>query len=198
VDFVQAVVLWHNAADNGGHPVGIKVPPSDHASESGGLAPMSSNPMYDPTLWSSPLVIKSTNCYAYVANDPFGHPAGKPQPGEHSGYSFSDVDCLSIGNAAVGDGMIPGSNPPSPPPGYYPVALAIDPGVDYHWYRQDSHGLWSHKPGNTPVTDLDASGMPITNPEMADRNYTSTGGLNYFDFCGYFYVPAGGIRTGPP
>jgi hypothetical protein len=94
--------------------------------------------------------------------------------------------------------MIPGSRPPNPPPGYHPVALVVDPGGDYHWYRQDSHGLWSHKPGNTPANNVDASGNLITNPETADRNYIPTGGWNYSVFCGYFYVPAGGIRTGPP
>ena len=152
----------------------------------------------DPTLWNGPLVINSTNCYAYAANDPFGHPPGRPQPGEHGGKIYSIHDCLSIGDAAVRDGMIPGSSPPNPPPGYYPVALVIDPGGDDHWYRQDSNSLWSHKPGMTPATDLDASGNPITNPETADRNYSSISGWNYSVFCGYFYVPAGGIRTGPP
>ena len=91
--------------------------------------------------------------------------------------------------------MVRGSNPPNPPPGMYPVALVIAPGDDYHWYRQDSDGTWSHKPGNTPATNLDASGNPITNPETANRN---NGSHDYSVFCGYFYVPASGIRTGPP
>jgi hypothetical protein len=157
-----------------------------------------SNPTYDPTLWNNSPVINSTNCYAYAANDPFGHSLGKPQPGEHSGHRFGDVDCPSIGDAAVSDGMIPGSNPPSPPSGYYPVALVLDPAIDYHWYRQDDDGFWSHKPGNSPATNVDASGNSIINPETADRNYGTTSGPNYSVFCGYFYVPAGGIRTGPP
>ena len=105
---------------------------------------------------------------------------------------------MSLGDAAMSDGMIQGTNPPSPPPGYFPVALFIDPGINYHWYRQDSNGLWSHKPSHTAATDLDASGNPISNPETADRDYRSTYGINYSIFCGYFYVPARGIRTGPP
>jgi hypothetical protein len=157
-----------------------------------------SNPAYDPNLWNDPQIVNRTNCYAYAANDPFGHALGKPQPGDHGGHPFSDVDCLSLGNAAISDGMTPGSNPPNPPPGYYPVALVLDPGVDYHWYRQDSNGLWSHKPGNTLATDVDASGQLISDPEMADRDYNSIGGPSYSVFCGYYYVPTGGIRTGPP
>jgi len=31
--------------------------------------------------------------------------------------------------------------------GSFKVALVIDPGIDYHWYRQNSDGTWSHKPG---------------------------------------------------
>jgi hypothetical protein len=67
--------------------------------------------------------------------------------------------------------------------------------VDYHWYRLDNNCFWSHKPGSTDARNVDASGNPITNPEAANRDY---GTLNYTDFCGYFYVPVAGVRTGPP
>jgi hypothetical protein len=93
------------------------------------------------------------------------------------------------------------TNAPNPPPakaGYYPVALVMDPGVDYHWYRLDNNGKWSHKPGWSNATDVDAAGNPITNPEAASRDYSSGGGPNYRVFCGYYYVPSGGVRTGPP
>lgn len=157
--------------------------------------PCPSSPPYEPDRWNTSPVQESTNCYAYAANDPDGHPPGKPQPGEHSGQPFTDVDCASVGAAAVSDGMVPAPNPPVPREGYYPVALVVDPGVDYHWYRQDRNGRWSHKPGNTAARDVDASGNPITNPETANRDY---GDVNYSVFCGYYYVPAGGVRTGPP
>ena len=39
--------------------------------------------------------------------------------------------------------------------GYYKVALVIAPNRDYHWYRQNYDGTWSHKPGGTAVTNLD-------------------------------------------
>jgi hypothetical protein len=72
----------------------------------------------------------------------------------------------------------------------------MDPGVDYHWYRLDNNGRWSHKPGHGDATDKDASGKPITNPETADRNYPGNG-VDYKDFCGYYYVPTGGLKTSP-
>jgi hypothetical protein len=161
------------------------------------IQPCSNSPPYEPARWNKSPVINSTNCYAYAANDPDGHPPGKPQPGEHCGHPFTDVNCASVGAGAVCDGMIAAPNPPTPKPGFYPVALVMDPGVDYHWYRQDSNGQWSHKPGNTAVRNVDASGNPITNPEAANRDYSSSGGPNYSKFCGYYYVPAAGIRTGP-
>lgn len=35
--------------------------------------------------------------------------------------------------------------------GGYAVLLVVSPGFDYHWYRQDADGTWSHKPGSTHV-----------------------------------------------
>ena len=154
----------------------------------------SSHPPYEPARWNKQPVKGSTNCYAYAANDPDGHPPGKPQPGEHCGHPATAVSCPEVSRASKCDGMLAAPDPPTPKPGYYPVALVCDPGVDYHWYRQDDNGNWSHKPGSTDATNVDASGNPVTNPKTANRNY---GGVNYSQFCGYFYVPAAGIRTGP-
>ena len=153
------------------------------------------SPDYNPALWNDPKIKNSTNCYAYAANDPAGHPPGKPQPGEHCGAPITDVTCAEVGRGASCDGMTPAPNPPTAKAGYYPVALVMDPGIDYHWYRLDGNGRWIHKPGNTEATDVNASGKVITNPETADRNY---GTVNYQQFCGYYYVPSGGVRTGPP
>ena len=44
-------------------------------------------------------------------------------------------------------------------------------GADYHWYRQDKSGKWSHKPGNSKVTRKDAKGKIIKNPSKADKKY---------------------------
>ena len=54
----------------------------------------------------------------------------------------------------------------------YKVYLAIRPkriGIasDYHWYRQNPDGTWSHKRGPTPVTNKDNNGNPIQNPKEA-------------------------------
>jgi len=73
--------------------------------------------------------------------------------------------------------------------GTYKVAAVIDPKNDYHFYRQDSDGLWSHKPGGTRVSRRDASNRLIYNPELCDRDYSKSANMNYDRFCGYMCVP---------
>lgn len=52
---------------------------------------------------------------------------------------------------------------------------------DYHWYRQDADGYWSHKPGTTPVRLTDNSGNLILDPAEADLGI-------YTNFLGYFAI----------
>ena len=70
------------------------------------------------------------------------------------------------------------------------IALVIDADEDYHFFRQDINGWWSHKPGGLKVTNKDASRRPIYDPQLADRNYTDKDStLNYDTFCSYYCVP---------
>ena len=71
---------------------------------------------------------------------------------------------------------------------FYKVALYVDneDEKDFHFYRQNHDGYWSHKPGSGPVTNVDAEGNLITDPDKADRNY---GDLNYTKVCKKMCVP---------
>ncbi len=76
------------------------------------------------------------------------------------------------------------------PAGTSKIAMVVDPGEDYHFFRQDSDGLWSHKDGANKVKRFDAEGQPIVDPRTAARDYRPRGSfLNYTDFCGYYCVP---------
>ena len=76
------------------------------------------------------------------------------------------------------------------PPNTSKIALVVDKGEDYHFYRQDPDGMWSHKDGSNKVKRYDALKKPIANPQLASRNYEWTGSdLNYEDFCGFYCVP---------
>ena len=67
------------------------------------------------------------------------------------------------------------------------MAIAPDKdNTDYHFYRQDKNGTWSHKPGRTAVSKVDASGKIILNPLIANRNYKN--GYNYSKPCFFFCV----------
>ena len=71
---------------------------------------------------------------------------------------------------------------------------------DYHFYRQDSDGTWSHKANNSNISRIDASGKIIINPKLADRNYKKIlfngmqWDLQYNQFGGFIYVPNEGIK----
>ena len=76
------------------------------------------------------------------------------------------------------------------PRGTSKIALVVDEGEDYHYYRQDADGMWSHKDGSNKVKRFDALKRPIFNPEYASRDYRWQGSdLNYEDFCGFYCVP---------
>jgi uncharacterized protein YjdB len=85
------------------------------------------------------------------------------------------------------------------PDGTYKVALFIKPSTsdgaaDYHWYRQNPDGLWSHKRGRWPVINtVDYSNNSvIMDPESA----AST--LGYSEIVGYFAIsPWNNLYTGP-
>lgn len=57
--------------------------------------------------------------------------------------------------------------------------------IDYHWYRKDKNGYWSHKRGLTAISNKDASGNKIKNPKNANRNYS---GCNYSTFVGTYNI----------
>ena len=124
----------------------------------------------------------NTNCYAYALDQkgPFGGRFGM-NPGESSGHplhSYDDITVQGVADRARSDGL---SN--SFVPGSYPVFFVVTPEAsdgtrDYHWYRLDSNGFWSHKPGSTPATNLDRSGNTIVDPARANRGpYSLSGGI---------------------
>lgn len=62
----------------------------------------------------------------------------------------------------------------------YKVALWYDSSGDYHWYRQNSDGTWSHKPGELEVTNLDTHGNLIVDAVHQNTLYDT--------FVGFYYV----------
>ena len=143
------------------------------------------NPLFDPDIWNEMDIRVKNNCYSYALDfiecDIFG--------GLNPGYTedkisipierlnLNDVLELALRNQRIKKPTLLnklgfGKR------GYYPVYLVIDEGIDYHWYRQDNDGLWSHKRGITEVLNYDGSNRIIVNPKRANHNY---GTANYND-----------------
>jgi len=185
-----------------------------------GLPLSGSERKYQPELWNIVSVQPYANCYAYALN------TQEPPIGEYDAYlqlGQSELGIFGIGDQyytqeckadilyyiscdaeawgftfeEVGQTQICDA-------GTYKVALVIDPKTseldnnnDFHWYRQNDDGTWSHKPGGCMVTNEDGdSGLPpddrddeedfvIFDPDTANRN---NGSSNYSWFVGYFQV----------
>jgi hypothetical protein len=134
---------------------------------------------FNPAFWNNPAVQPYNNCYNYARNwrtDTFA------QPGRAHGAQTGIMACANVTTAAMADGLRKRCD--CLPQSEYPrrlMALVIDPGVDYHWYRHQRGGFWGHKPGNTAARNVDNSNVLIVNPETCNRD-------GYTNFCGYFYA----------
>jgi hypothetical protein len=140
-------------------------------------------PPYNPGKWNVPSVQPYNNCYNY-ANDQITNTLA--QPGKAHGVPITALNCGGVQPSAQADGLAPAANFSSalgPGKGWY-VALVIWPGMDYHWYRQDNVGCWSHKPGGTAARNTDDSGNPITDPQTCNRG-------PYTVFCTYMITTRG-------
>jgi hypothetical protein len=143
--------------------------------------------------WKGP----RNNCYNYAtdtkSND-FKQPGGFPW--ENAGANLTaPAWCTKVTARAVGDGLVTiawtaGDPIPEPPTGFNLVALGGLAGVkggggDYHWWRRNADGTWSHKRGATPAkatyTDGANNEVPITDPRAAAQR-------DGYDLCGFMGV----------
>ncbi len=146
------------------------------------------------------------NCYSYMLNHiafsyslfPFKMQPGLYDHQQTQGNVFIDMEynfliekfisCVYEDSNSANFTFSPIGQYDICPEGTYKVAL-IYGANDYHWYRQNSDGSWSHKPGNTPATNLDYNGESIWDPIYASHD------PGYTIFYGYFCVssPEGNI-----
>ena len=174
------------------------------------ISPLSGfEPKYEPKRWNLKRALREThNCFSYSMNinDPRqiqqcedeSEECEAPfhQPGSPSGYHhFSSKKLKTCPNMLA---RLMGDNPDIRmttfetrcPRDTSKIALVVDPKEDYHFLRQDSNMLWSHKAGARPVKNTDAAEHTIWDPQMAYLNYTTGDGrLNYSIFCAYLCVP---------
>lgn len=193
-DFSQSVVfstpgtwqIWVNGRDSNGlvrDPWANNIP-GDRLTVV--VSTTYSTPSYTPSFWNDASTIQyHNNCYNYSNNRRTDTYA---QPGRAAGQTATTMSASAVSSAAIADGLEPaGSSTAISPSGKTLIALVIWPNNDYHWYRRDSNGLWSHKPGQNLATNIDNSGNLITNPESANRG-------DYTVFAGYFFTPSDSVE----
>ena len=127
----------------------------------------------------------------------------KPQPGDFSLIKKTGSDkekernykCPNMQKKILNDNpsLIPAAFNVKCPNKYYKGAMVVDPDNTYHFYRQNNKGTWDHKPGISPITNVDSAGKEIYIPHFANRDYTddkdNEDAINYTHFCGYYCVP---------
>ena len=152
-----------------------------------------SEPRYSPEKWNDSKYIKKNNCYAYLLDDLQPRNA-KPQPGLYGGNKtgMTYTECEEIFQRMKKDNPNVYKEEANKPCkfGYYKGYFALDPSRDYHFYRQDKSGMWSHKAGKLPASNVDAIGNPITNPEASNHLYPD---YQYTKGCSFFCVPSNGV-----
>jgi hypothetical protein len=163
---------------------GTVTAPPDHPWFGKCLCRHRDQPPWNPGKWNKPPTQKLNNCYNYACDLPNNTFA---VPGFGAGYVITAISCAEVIRGAVKDGLSEIDCDRHCPSGCWKVALAVALNDDFHWYRQDDNDLWSHKPGQTAATNLDASGNPITDPRTADLDYSAVGGPDY-KFCCCFCV----------
>lgn len=161
---------------------------------------------YDEANWGGS-VMEKANCYAYALNTY----AWKYFPGYQPGYygygEYKSADFIGHNIILVLQKDAPYFNnkkivttTATKVPGYrqYKIAMALsydydkETYYDFHFYRQDKGGFWSHKRGwDLPISNRDASLNKIVDPKACDRHYnkeSSSPLYNYSKFSGYFMV----------
>jgi hypothetical protein len=128
----------------------------------------------------------------------------KPQPGDFNliKNTGSDKDKERIYQCPNMQYKILKDNPsliPTPfnmkcPNKYYKGAMVVDPENTYHFYRNNPDGTFSHKPGISKISNVDAGGKTIYVPHFANRDYSDKNNddedaINYTQFCGYYCIP---------
>ncbi len=140
------------------------------------------------------------NCYSYALNRPdfywavpgYGFAHTQAQHFFDSFNAFFEKYTLAqfydlILQGSQNDGLIP-VDAPEKRIGHHNVALFLAEGDrDFHWFRQDSNELWSHKNGWQCATNKDDKGNIIHDPRNAANK-------EYSLFGGFFLVPDMGIE----
>ena len=140
----------------------------------------------------------SNNCYNYANNR---NTMNFAQPGFASGNELTvPITEDMLQSSATSDGLeyVAGSETspvggalPTVPEGKSLVAAIVGT-YDYHWFRRDRDGRWTHKPGFCQAMDKKydrvRGGYYTNNAAMTDPRDPNSWSTSYNDFAGFFLV----------
>jgi hypothetical protein len=144
-------------------------------------------PSWEPDKWKSNS--KYNNCYSYALNDHNESRQQKAIPGTDSSGLFTCsrlMDGIKLDHPQTYVGTFEKPCQIGFRKIYAAVADIDDSGEnDFHFWRQDQDGLWSHKPGSSQPSRLDATNGSIIDPELSDRIFENRA---YVNGCGFFCI----------
>jgi len=148
------------------------------------LSPLSGyETCWNPQKWN--VNTQNNNCYVYALNNHNSKYTSKQHPNDE----VNVYTCNNIVGAMKREGieMYPTTFEEKCIPNYRKIYIAIsdNPKKDFHYYRQECDGMWSHKRGVNPPTRHDANGQYIFNPRQISKNYNI---LNYNVDCGFHCI----------
>ncbi len=143
-----------------------------------------------PTMRFDPAWDQTTNCYAYALNSPA---LEKRTPGDihkdrgawlrqppHNPPEWVEA-------ALLRDGLVPATRQDIRSRDQHLIAAFAAPYFfDFHFYRRDADGTWSHKQGASKPVNLTEQFCTIHNPKKATNEKA-------YKFIGYYKVPEDGI-----
>ncbi len=132
---------------------------------------------------------KYNNCYAYAFDNHNVLSSKKDIPGLDD--SIRPYTCKSLVAGILSDhpnaSIVNKSD--SCPVGFHKVYLAVDDRPkqnDFHFWRQESEGHWTHKLGTQLPSNVDASHQMIHDPELSNKHFDN---YQYDTTCAYFCAP---------
>lgn len=191
---------------DGGSQTGGSVPASQPGSAPGSIptstpdlpidcSELYGKPKWQRAKWSKPATRLNNNCYNYacnIANATYAQPGLGPSDEDDRYDPENSIDCSDWKIAVTVDGLNPHGEDIDQPgddcgPNCHKVALFLwvndrQEFVDFHFARQDSDDLWSHKRADDiPKKVVDDRGRPVTSLRL---EYMAP----YNVFCGYHCV----------
>jgi hypothetical protein len=141
---------------------------------------------------------RNNNCYTYAINQPFnpytnepyseyiqcqpGYLGGKGETPESTIFDKRIIDLARKDLKLLGYELVESTlEEYIDEEVCWKVAFCYDDSCDYHWYRQNFNGTWSHKIGTKPVKNIDEDDNIISNPEKCNRGV-------YKNFVGYYII----------